>query len=369
MIYLDSAATSFQKPASVIRAFESTLRSSASPGRGAYKAALRAAEIMLDMRVDASELFHFPDPERVVMTMNATHALNIAIRSLVSEGDRVVISGFEHNAVLRPLYAIKAEIRIAGRRLFDREELLESFQRELPYAKAVVCSHVSNVFGYILPIREIGALCREYGVPLIIDASQSAGVLEVDCREISAAFIAMPGHKSLLGVPGSGLLLCNADASPFIYGGSGSDSIDREMPPYLPDRLEAGTQSAPAAAALSAGIRYIRKTGRFRIEAHEKELMRHMSSLLEKNREIEQFVTKNDEMSGVLSFRVKGRDCETIAQQLSEQEICVRSGLHCAPLAHESAGTLRSGTVRMSFSPFNTHKEIETVAAKLIKII
>ena len=141
------------------------------------------------------------------------------------------------------------------------------------------------------------------------------------------------------------------------------------MPPYLPDRMEAGTQNAPAAAVLSSGIGYIRKTGRSRIEAHENELMRHMSALLGRHEEIEQFVSNEDDMSSVLSFRVKGRDCETIAQQLSEQENCVRSGLHCAPLAHESAGTLRSGTVRMSFSPFNTHKEIETVAAKLIKII
>ena len=369
MIYLDSAATSFQKPASVIRALESTLKSSASPGRGAYKAALRATETMLDMREDASELFHFPDPERIVMTMNATHALNIAIRSLVSAGDRVVISGFEHNAVLRPLHALGAEIRIAGRRLFNSQELLEAFCRELPGAKAAICTHVSNVFGYVLPIKEIGALCKENGVPLIIDASQSAGVLEIDCRELHADFIAMPGHKSLLGVPGSGLLLCGAEASPLLYGGSGSDSIDREMPPYLPDRLEAGTQNAPAAAALSAGIHFIQKTGRTRIETHEKELMRHMSSLLVKYSEIEQFVTKDDEMSGVLSFRVKGRDCEMIAQRLGEQGICVRSGLHCAPLAHESAGTLRSGTVRMSFSPFNTHAEIETAAAKLIKFI
>lgn len=369
MIYLDSAATSFQKPSSVIRAFENTLKTAASPGRGAYRAALRAAEAMLDMREDAAALFHFPDPERIVMTMNATHALNLAIRSLVSAGNRVVISGFEHNAVLRPLYALGAEVRVAGRTLFNSEEMLEEFRRELPGAKAAVCTHVSNVFGYVLPIKEIGKLCKKNGVALILDASQSAGVLDIDCRELGADFIAMPGHKSLLGVPGSGLLLCGAEASPLFFGGSGGDSMDPEMPPYLPDRLEAGTQNAPAAAALSAGIGYIRKTGRSRIEAHEKELMRHMSAILGKHREIEQFVSNEDEMSGVLSFRVKGRDCETIAQQLSEQEICVRSGLHCAPLAHESAGTLRSGTVRMSFSPFNTHKEIETVAAKLIKII
>ena len=138
----------------MIRAFENTLKTAASPGRGAYRAALRAAEAMLDMREDAAALFHFPDPERIVMTMNATHALNLAIRSLVSAGNRVVISGFEHNAVLRPLYALGAEVRVAGRTLFNSEEMLEEFRRELPGAKAAVCTHVSNVFGYVLPIKE-----------------------------------------------------------------------------------------------------------------------------------------------------------------------------------------------------------------------
>ena len=369
MIYLDSAATSFQKPASVLRAYEDALRTSSSPGRGAYKSAMKAANLMLDMREKAAAFFAFFDPERIVMTMNATHALNIAIRSLVSKDDKVVISGFEHNAVLRPLYAIGTEICVAGKTLFDSEGMIEEFKRSLPGAKAAVCTHVSNVFGYILPIREIAALCRERGVPLIIDASQSAGVIDVDCSQIEASFVAMPGHKSLLGTPGSGLILCGNDAEPLLYGGSGSDSTELDMPAYLPDRLEAGTQNAPAAAALAAGIRYIEKTGRARIEAHEKDLMRHMSALLEKHSEIEQFVSKENNMSGVLSFRVRGHDCEEIAEKLGAQGICVRSGLHCAPLAHESAGTLKTGTVRMSFSPFNTHAEIETAAGKLIKII
>ncbi|MBQ7474041.1 MAG: aminotransferase class V-fold PLP-dependent enzyme [Oscillospiraceae bacterium] len=369
MIYLDSAATSFQKPPSVLQAVENTLRHAASPGRGAYGAAMRAAATMLQMREDAAEFFRFPDPERIVMTMNATHALNLAIRSLISPGDRVVISGFEHNAVLRPLYAAGAEIIVVGRKLFDSSDLVAEFRKALGGAKAAVCTHVSNVFGYILPIDEISKLCEKQGVPLIIDASQSAGVLDLDCRQIKADFFAMPGHKSLLGVPGSGILLCNGDVSPLLYGGSGGDSINRDMPAYLPDRLEAGTQNAPAAAAMSAGIRYIRKVGRAVIEEHEKELMRHMSLLLQKQDEIEQFVSSEKNASGVLSFRARNRDCEEIAERLGEQGICVRSGLHCAPLAHESAGTLKTGTVRMSFSPFNTHAEVEKTASKLIKII
>ena len=369
MIYLDSAATSFQKPPQVLRAAERTLREAASPGRGAYGAAMRAADAMLNARESAASFFHFQHPERVVLTMNATHAINIAIRSLARKGERAVISGYEHNAVVRSLHASGAVIDIAYARLFDSDDLLASFRRKLPGAALAVCTHVSNVFGYILPIREIAALCREQGVPLIVDASQSAGVLPLDAETLGADFIAMPGHKSLLGIPGSGLLLCCADAKPLLYGGSGSDSISREMPEYFPERLEAGTQNAPAAAALCAGIQYIRSRGREAIEAHEKELLRHMRSLLKNRADIELFSAPPEEQSGVLSLRVRGRDCEEIASALSREDICVRSGLHCAPLAHSSGGTLETGTVRFSFSPFNTHGEIEKAASKLIKII
>ena len=309
---------------------------------------------MLNAREEAAAFFRFSDPERVVLTMNATHALNLAIRSLAVPGAKAVISGFEHNSVLRPLYACGMEITTAGRRLFDPEELLGTLRSGLPGAALAVFTHVSNAFGYILPVREIASLCREYGVPLIVDASQSAGVLELDCSTLQADFVAMPGHKSLLGVPGSGLLLCRGETKPLLFGGSGSDSIDRAMPAYLPERLEAGTQNAPAAAALAAGIRYIRRRGRDAIEAHERELCVSSDAAMQ---------------SGVLSFRCRSRDCEEIARMLSQEEICVRSGLHCAPLAHECAGTLETGTVRMSFSPFNTHAEIEKAAGKLIKII
>ena len=369
MIYLDSAATSFQKPPQVLRAAERALREASSPGRGGYGAAMRAAELMLDAREEAAAFFHFPAPERITMTLNATHALNIAIRTLAKPGERVVVSAYEHNAVTRPLQVCGAVIDAAGGPLFDSEALLRSFLEKLPGAALAVCTHVSNVFGYILPLEEIAAICRSRGVPLIVDASQSAGVLDVDAEKLWAEFIAMPGHKSLLGLPGSGLLLCRGEAEPLLFGGSGSDSLSQEMPPYLPDRLEAGTQNAPAAAALAAGIRYIRSRGREKIEAHERELCRHMAGILKGRDGLELFLPPQTEQSGVLSLRVCGRDCEEIASLLGREEICVRSGLHCAPLAHRSAGTLDTGTVRMSFSPFNTHAEVEKAAAKLIKII
>ena len=272
MIYLDSAATTFQKPLSVSYAMQRAMRTMSSPGRGGYAAA-RAAETAFRCRSLAAELFGVPSPEQVVFTSNATHALNIAIRSLVPEGGRVAVSGYEHNAVTRPLHALGARIKVAASPLFDRAALLRAFENSIsPELDAVVCTHVSNVFGFVLPIEEIAALCRAEGVPLIVDASQSAGILPFELDTLGAAFIAMPGHKGLYGPQGTGLLLCAHDAAPLLYGGTGSASLEQTMPDFLPDRLEAGTHNMPGIAGLEAGLRFVRER-RERIERHERALI------------------------------------------------------------------------------------------------
>lgn len=362
MIYLDSAATSLHKPLAVEREMLRALRTMASPGRGAHPPAMRAAETVYNCRETAAALFHVPEPERVVFTFNATHALNLAIRSLVPPGGTVVVSGFEHNAVTRPLHALGAAVRVAGRRLFDREEVLRDFARLLPGAQAAVCTQVSNVFGFVLPIREIAALCREAGVPLIVDASQAAGALAVDLKGWGAAFVAMPGHKGLFGPQGTGLLLCGEKAEPLLFGGSGSNSRPPTMPEELPDRLEAGTLNVCGIAGLLAGLRYVREKGPENILAQERRLLNETVRALEGSG-LELFT--GEEQSGVLSLRHPLLDSETVAQRLSEQGICVRSGLHCAPLAHESAGTLETGTVRLSFSPFVSANEVERCCERL----
>lgn len=355
MIYLDSAATSLLKPLAVEQAMLRALRTMASPGRGSHAPAMLAAETVLDCREEAAALFHVSEPERVVFTMNATHALNIAIRSLVPPGGRVVVSGFEHNAVTRPLHALGAELSVAGRRLFDPEETLRAFSRLLPGADAAVCTQVSNVFGYVLPIREIAELCKHNKVPLIVDASQAAGLLDVDLDGWGAAFVAMPGHKGLFGPQGTGLLLCGERGEPLLYGGSGSESRRQTMPEELPERLEAGTQNVCGIAGLLAGLRYVREKGTETILAHERKLLALACEELGGSG-IELFT--GAEQAGVLSLRIPGLDSESVAQTLGEHGICVRAGLHCAPLAHESAGTLETGTVRLSFSPFVTEGQL-----------
>ena len=358
MIYLDNAATTLIKPAAVERAVVNAMRTMASPGRGSHSAAMRAAETVLLCREEAAALFHVPEPEQVVFTMNATHALNIAVHSLIKPGMRVLVSGYEHNSVTRPLHQIGAELVTARTPLFDRNAVLTAFERELPHCGAAVCTHVSNVFGFILPIYEIALLCRQYRVPLIVDASQSAGVLDVNFEKLGAAFIAMPGHKGLFGPQGTGLLLCGERGEALMSGGSGSDSALQTMPDYLPDRLEAGTHNVCGIAGLCEGIRYVREKGTEEIFAHEQRLMEQIEARLGQIEGIELFSGKPETQSGVLSFRPRSGDCESLGEYLSDRSVCVRCGLHCAPSAHESAGTLRTGTLRLSLSPFVSPEDV-----------
>lgn len=345
MIYLDNGATSFHKPPAVTRAVLRAMEGSANPGRGGYGEAMAASNQVYRCRTAAAELFDCL-PEQVVMTFNCTHGLNIAIHSLVRPGHRVVVSGFEHNAVVRPLYAIGAEVIPAGRKLFNWDDTLEDFRKKLKAgADAAVFTHVSNAFGYILPVEEIGAMCREFSVPFILDAAQSAGMLPVSLKKLGAAYIAIPGHKGLLGPQGTGLLLCAQKAEPLLYGGTGNQSALRGMPEDLPERLEAGTLNAPGIAGLTEGIRYVQRVGVDRILRREQAEMEHCARELEK---IGMRVFTGEHQSGTVSFQA-GQDCEEVGAILGNQGIAVRAGLHCAPLAHESAGTLEQGTVRVSF--------------------
>ena len=360
MIYLDYGATSFHKPAAVYRAVERAMRTCANPGRGGYEPAMRAAETVYDCREAAGKLFSCK-PEQVVLTTSCTHGLNLAIRSLVKPGAAVVTTGFEHNAVMRPLYALNAQVRIAGRRLFDWDDTLTQFENALQGAEAAVFTHVSNVFGYILPVGEMAAMCRSRGIPFILDAAQSAGTLPVNFRELGADFVAMPGHKGLLGPQGTGLLLCAQPGTPLLYGGTGSQSLSREMPEELPERLEAGTVNVPGAAGLAAGIRLVRSLTPEKIfAAGHGQTMACARGL----KALGYRVFSGPDQAMTVSFQGRA-DCEEIAEFLGSRGIAVRAGLHCAPLAHESAGTLDRGTVRVSFghdaSPAQTRALLEAL--------
>lgn len=345
MIYLDNGATSFHKPAAVRRAVLDAMKNCANPGRGGYPASMAAANVVYRCREAAGSLFEC-DTDRVVFTSNCTHGLNIAIRTVVKPGARVAVSGFEHNAVTRPLHALGAKLCVAGRKLFDWDDTLEDFYSVLQQGvDAAVFTHVSNVFGYILPVEQMAALCRERGVPFIMDAAQSAGSLPVSLKKLGAEFIAMPGHKGLLGPQGTGLLLCGKVPAPLLYGGTGSESIRQDMPDYTPERMEAGTLNVPGIAGLGAGLCYLKQMGIENIFEQEQKQAKRCAAGLKK---LGMKVFSGPHQAGTVSF-LPGMDCETAAQILARRGIAVRAGLHCAPLAHESAGTLESGTVRISF--------------------
>lgn len=363
MIYLDSAATTLQKPGRVPAAMARAVCSMASPGRGGHPAAQRAAQVAFACREEAASLFGLNDPEQVVFTCSATHGLNVAIKSLIKPGATVLISGYEHNAVTRTLHAISGVmVKVARAPLFQPVEMVRQFERLLtPEVSAVVCTHVSNVFGYILPMDEIAALCQSRGVPLIVDASQSAGCVPVTPEAWDAAFVAMPGHKGLYGPQGTGLLLCRAPAVPLMEGGTGSSSARQRMPEFLPDRLEAGTHNIPGIAGLLEGLRFVRCRGVECIGEQESCLAQRMARGLGRVEGVRVFAQEQGGgcQSGVLSFLVDGIDCEAVGEQLARRGFAVRCGLHCAPVAHQTAGTLDSGTVRASLSVFNTAGEVE----------
>ena len=361
MTYLDHGATSFPKPPQVIEAMGKAMAVCANPGRGSHPAAREGAEVLYRCREAAGELFHI-DPEHVVLTGSCTHGLNMAIRTLVSHGDPVVISGFEHNAVTRPLRGLGARVTVAGRRLFDWEDTLKKFTKALDKRpKCAIFTHVSNVFGYILPAMQMARECRRRGIPFIIDAAQSAGAVPIDFETLGADFIAMPGHKGLLGPMGTGLLLCGRKPRPLLMGGTGSESESQTMPDFLPDRAEAGTANVPGFAGLTAGIRLILEEGADAIGRREAALAAYTARELGK---LGYQVFAGPHQLGTVSFRGE-EDCQTLCDRLPD--IALRAGLHCAPLAHKSAGTIETGTLRASFGWDSTKADADQLLLALVR--
>ena len=370
MIYLDSAATTYQKPPAVFRAVRGAMASMTSPGRGTYGPAARASRTLLACREEAAALFQVGQPERVVLTFNATHGLNIAVHSLVKPGATVLLSGYEHNAVTRPLAAIAdVRLRVVRAPLFCPNLFLEELERRLtPEVDVVICTHVSNVFGYVLPVEEVAALCRRRQVPLIVDASQSAGVLPVRMEDWGAAFVAMPGHKGLYGPQGTGLLLCQAGGEPLIAGGTGSLSEELRQPDFLPDRLESGTLNIIGAASLKAGIEFVQRQPMERLLQKESRLCTVFCSLLESDPAIQLYREPGVSYVPIVSFNAVDIPPEELAAALGEQGFCLRAGLHCSPLAHQTLGT-PDGTVRFAPSAFSRESDVIRLADAVKKSV
>lgn len=375
MIYLDNAATTYPKPHTVPEAMLRCMQSAGgNPGRGGHRLALAAGETVYSCREEVCRLFG-GTPEQVVFTMNATQALNLSIKSMARRGSHILISDMEHNAVRRPVSALREE-GITWSTFSTAECDPESIKKEIlrklrPRTSMIVCTHASNICSLRLPIEQIGVLCRERGIKFIVDASQSAGSAEINFEKTNADALCAPGHKGLYGPQGSGFAIFSSrylnEAGSMLrttlQGGSGVDSVPERMPSFLPERMEAGTLPTPCLAGLAEGIRTVLRIGPERICGYEKRLF---SRMLEQLREMPRIRVYRPEIPGsVLLFSMKNLPCEEVCSRLDAAGICTRGGLHCAPLAHRTLQTPTDGAVRISFSMYNTEDEIDRVCAVL----
>ena len=363
MIYFDHAASSFPKPKEVIQAVSDALENfSANPGRGNHALAERAASVISEARKELAHFFGLSNPNRVVFFQNATMALNQAILGFpFQQKDHVIATAFEHNSVRRPLEACveKKGIEVTYLPANDgafHEEMWQAAWRS--HTKLIVVAHASNVTGDVMPLEEIAKFAEQHDVPLLVVASQTAGVLPIHMDQMGIDLLAFPGHKSLLGPQGTGVLLIGEgiELEPIVYGGTGAYSDSREQPDALPYKYESGTLNTPGIAGLLAGLRVVKMRTLEAIASHERKLAKECIRQLAAIDGVHVYGSGN---VGVVSFAIDGADSHEIAMILDQHyHIAVRAGLHCSPLAHEQLGTLDTGLIRASFGFTNTMEEV-----------
>ena len=372
MIYFDNAATTLRKPPCVAQAVAEAIGSLGNPGRGVHEGALSASRVIYDARAALAELFGAESPERIAFTANSTEALNMAIKGVLSPGDHVITTALEHNSVLRPLFEMEdrgVELTVLpadpmGNICFgDLEKAIRS------HTKAIVTTHGSNLTGNLLDIGRIGSLARERGLICIVDASQTAGVFDIDVGKMQIDILCFTGHKGLLGPQGTGGLYVREGVAvrPLLSGGSGVQTYLRSHPPQMPTALEAGTLNSHGIAGLGAAVRYILETGPRAIREKEQALMR---SFYRQVRQIPGITVYGDFSSfdrcPIVSLNVRDYDSGEVSDALfRDYGIATRPGAHCAPLMHQALGTVEQGAVRFSFSHYDTEEEIDIAVSAL----
>ena len=375
IIYFDNSATSFPKPEEVYKASEKAMRIfGANPGRGGHRMAVEASKEIFKVREKIANLFNIKDPLRIAFTQNSTYALNFAIKGCINKKGHVITTALEHNSSLRPLFSKRDNGEIELELIYPEKngdisikKIIESINED---TIAVVVNHISNVTGTIVDIEKIGKVTREKGVMLIVDASQSAGYLDIDVERDGIDILCFTGHKSLYGLQGSGGIYIREgiDFIPIIEGGTGSFSKLERQPLVMPEGLEAGTLNTLAIVSLGAGIDFIQKVGIENIRKHEDKLTQRFLTELKKIPEVE--VYGSDKRGPVVTLNIKGIDSGDLAAYLDEEYgILVRGGLHCAPKIHEAIGNGENGGVRFSFGFFNTDEEVDYAIKALKEIV
>ena len=372
MIYFDNAATTLHKPQCVVKAVTEAMCSLGNSGRGVHSGALSASRVIYDTRVALAQLFGAESPERIAFTANSTQALNIAIKGILNPGDHVITTALEHNSVVRPLY----ELEDQGLQLtiLSADSMgnicYEDFEKEIrPNTKAIVTTHGSNLTGNLLDIGRIGAIAKNRGLVYIVDASQTAGVFDINVQDMNIDILCFTGHKGLLGPQGTGGIYVRegVEVRPLLSGGSGVQTYLRQHPPQMPTSLEAGTLNGHGVAGLGAAVRYLQETGLDEIRAKEQALMWEFYTQV---KEIPGIVAYGDfstaNRCAIVSLNIRDYDSGEVSDALSsEYGIATRPGAHCAPLMHKALGTVQQGAVRFSFSHYNTMEEIKIAVSAL----
>lgn len=377
LIYLDNAATSFPKPSQVTEAVERTLReNAANPGRGGHQLSLEAGRLVMECRETVARFFGIGDATRIAFTANATEAINLGLFGALKPGDKVVTTSMEHNAVVRPLRALSDQGVEVVRVMADALGFVDPAairQACLPDTRLLIMNHCSNVTGTLQTIEEIGPWCRKQGIIFMVDAAQSAGIFPIDVEEMAIDLLAVPGHKSLLGPPGTGFLYVRQglDLRPLLYGGTGNFSQSEIQPVEMPERLESGTLNTIGLAGLKAGVEFLETIGLEHVRSHEQELLSQLIDGLTRLDGVTLFGPLGSARhGGALSFNIRNMDPAMLGFRLDrEYGICCRIGLHCAPAAHATIGTLPEGTVRLSPGYFNTVDDIEQTLLAIGAII
>lgn len=387
MVYLDNAATTFPKPACMMRAMNQCMSFyCGNPGRSGHNMSMKTGEKVYEARREVAELFGIEDSSHIIFTHNATDSLNMAIKGVLRSGDHVITTAMEHNSVLRPLKAlersgVKMSIVRCSRDGYVSVAMIEREIRE--NTKLIVCTHASNVVGSIQPVEAIGRLAGEKGILFLVDASQSAGSVPLNVEKMNIDMLALPGHKGLLGPLGTGVLYIRPGLKPELLkqGGTGTNSKELIQPMEFPEGYESGTVNAPGIIGLGESVRWIKRIGVETIGEYENSLISRLEEHIHTVNEMAQCKNAitmygpaaggsaaDKGKTGICCLNIRDRDCEEVAQLLNQNRIAVRAGFHCAGLAHRTIGTFDTGAVRISVGPFNTMKEMDYTGEVLFRI-
>jgi cysteine desulfurase family protein len=363
MIYLDNAATTFPKPPSVIKEMAECIKKyCGNPGRSSHLLSIKSAEKIYEARELLGDLFD-AEPENVVFTYNTTYALNIAIKSLLKYSTHILISDIEHNSVLRPVNALAIQ-KLCAYDIFstsgsDEEIILNIKEKIKNNTSMLVCTHIYNVGERRLPIEKIGKLCKEKGITFIVDGAQSAGIHNISIKNMNIDALCIPGHKGLYGPQGVGAIIFGSDkvGRTIFEGGTGINSLELEMPDFLPEIHEAGTLSTPSIIGLNESLKWLKNAGIDNIRCHEENLYNTLIELMLDNKKI--IVYKMNSYRGnTLCFNIKDIPSSIVSEKLNKKGICVRSGFHCSPLGHNVLKSGENGAVRIGIGAFNTKNDI-----------